>query len=679
MASGMDVMSSGGREPYVGRRAFDVRDQDIFFGRQRERGELQALWAENSLVVLHGPAGSGKTSLIQAGLAPALWKSADVPLVGCVSLGSSFPEAVLPDHNPYTLAVLSSWSPAESRTSLSQLSFTDFFRDRALTSGWSGTPAPIFAAIDQLEEIFTDARGTRYRDEFFDDLASAIQAVPRLRVLLAIRSELLAKLARYNELLAIRDQAYFPLPALNRDAAIEAVRRPTEMLGYPFAPGVAEALVDDLRTTQLAATTGEMVPITAEGVEPIQLQIVCSSLCRALPADVSVITFDLFDINGHADRSLADFCAEVLAEIAAEHELAILGLLTWLEATFVTSQGTRSTVPEGLPTTAGLPRSITRGLENQHLLTSEWGSGTRRYTLANDRLIAALRQLNRPSQIENIPGLDAASHLRIAVTAMAAGELVLAEKHAWQAIKVAGAEDLRLQADARSLLGNIAFERGHLDIAQEHYWRAAELSEQLRDQSAVGRLLGAIGRMHAKQGHYEAALEDLLSAVTRAPGDLTLQTELAKALWHVGQAQAAAAVFGTVLTIEPEFAEALAGRGQIRAETGNASSALDDLRTLRRLRPGMGLQPEVRSAYALALARAGRPDTAMEEVDAALASTPDNGPIFLRAARVASASGAVERATELLRRAMEANDPALSSDQLNEAYRLMKSAVRSDS
>src|SRR6266542_690487 len=222
MASGMDVMSSGGREPFVGRRAFDFRDQDIFFGRHRECDELQALWAENSLVVLHGPSGSGKTSLVQAGLAPALREIADVLLTGCVSLGSSFPEAVLPDHNPYTLAVLSSWSPAESRTNLSQLSFTDFFRDRALTSGWSGAPTPIFAAIDQLEEIFVDTRGARHRDEFFDDLASAVQAVPRLRVLLATRSEFLAELARHKEPLAIRDQAYFPLPALNRDAAIDA-------------------------------------------------------------------------------------------------------------------------------------------------------------------------------------------------------------------------------------------------------------------------------------------------------------------------------------------------------------------------------------------------------------------------------------------------------------------------
>ena len=43
-------------------------------------------------------------------------------------------------------------------------------------------------------------------------------------------------------------------------------------------------------------------------------------------------------------------------------------------------------------------------------------------------------------------------------------------------------------------------------------------------------------------------------------------------LWEAGQSQAAAAVFGTVLTVEPLSADALAGRGQIRAERGRLGS-----------------------------------------------------------------------------------------------------------
>ena len=206
---------------------------------------------------------------------------------------------------------------------------------------------------------------------------------------------------------------------------------------------------------------------------------------------------------------------------------------------------------------------------------------------------------------------------------------------------------------------------------------AAGLCEQLEDQSAVGRLIGAIGRMNALQGRYTAALEDLHSAVMRVPEDLTLRTDLANALWHAGQAKAAAAIFGTVLSIEPEFTEALAGRAQVQAESGNALSALDDLGVLQRLRPTARLEPEVRSVYALALARSGKPDSAMKEATAALAEANDNGPILLRVARVATESGAQDTAAALLQQAQKASNPALSLDQLNEARRLLSSVERS--
>jgi tetratricopeptide (TPR) repeat protein len=675
----MDLLTRHGSGPYVGRQAFDVVDQDVFFGRERERAELKALWAHHTLVIMHGPAGSGKTSLLRAGLGQAAPENADLLPVGTISPRTSFPEAVLPAHNPYTLAVLSSWSPAEARTRLSQFSVTDFIVERALPSVWSGAPPVIVAVIDQLEEIFTGTAETRYRDELFGDLAMAMQAVPQLRVVLSIRNEALGALETYNHRLGIGAHAYVSVEALERDAALEAVTRPMERLGLPFAPGVAEKLIDDLGTAQLpSASTSEATTVETARVEPVQIQVVCSRLYRMLPHHASAISLSLPDVHSYVDRSLAGFCADVVCEVAAEHEKGTAELSYWLARTFITPQGARRAIPERGATAASMPYSLTRALENRHLLTAKWESGVRWYTLANDRLIPVIRQLNQPSSIDNVPDINAASHLQVALNFRADGDLVLAEKHAWHALRSADDEDLRLQADARSLLGNIAFDQDRPDTAEEHYRRAAELSEQLRDHLAVGRLLGAVGRIQAKQGRHLAALEDLHSAVTRMPGDLTMRTELAKALWQVGQMQAAAAIFGTVLTIEPEFAAALAGRGQIRAETGDASSALDDLQTLRRLHPNIGMQPEVRSAYALALARAGRPEIAMEEADAALAEASDNGPIFFRAARVASVSGASARAAALLRRAAEARSPALSADQLDEARRLLTSVGEPD-
>jgi tetratricopeptide (TPR) repeat protein len=392
-----------------------------------------------------------------------------------------------------------------------------------------------------------------------------------------------------------------------------------------------------------------------------------------LAPSVSLVTFDLSDVGSYIDWALARFCFNVFSAIAAEHEISIQELHDWLERTFITSRGKRRIIPEGIDSTVNMSNSVLRGLENRHVLTAEWRSAKRWYKLMNDRLVSVIGKLNRASHDEIRPVMRAPEHLQVAINIMTKGEFSLAEKHAWHALKTAESADLRLQADARSLLGNLAFKRGELNVAEEQYRLAAGLCEQLGDQLAVGRLIGAIGLLNARRGHYIAALEDLQSAVMRVPDDLTFRTELASALWNAGQAKAAAAIYGTVLSVEPESTEALAGRGQIQAESGNASSALDDLGTLQRLHPTARLEPDVRSAYALALARSGKPESAMEEATAVLAEADDNGPILLRVARVATASGAQDRAAALLHQAQQASHPALSFDQLNEPRRLLNS------
>ena len=260
----------------------------------------------------------------------------------------------------------------------------------------------------------------------------------------------------------------------------------------------------------------------------------------------------------------------------------------------------------------------------------------------------------------------------MADSVLAERDFSLAETHAWQALKYAEGGNIYVQADALSLLGNISFEQDRLDVAKEYYRRAAEIREQLQDKATVGRLLGAIGHINAMQENYPAALEDLQSAVVRLPGDVALLTELAKALLHLGQTQAAAAVFATVLAVEPQSIQALSGRGQIYAERGSAAVALDDLGQLMRLRPSLAERPDIRSAHALALARIGKLESATEEAAEALSIAPNNGLVYFRAIRVAASSGSLEHARTLLRQAGEVNDPPMSPDQLTAAQRLLE-------
>src|SRR5579862_8983986 len=99
--------------PYPGRRAFQRGDCDLFFGRAADTADVAELWTGNRLTVVTGAVASGKTSLLKAGVYPAMARARLGELLppALLSNGMTFPFAALPDFNPYTHALLSTWSP----------------------------------------------------------------------------------------------------------------------------------------------------------------------------------------------------------------------------------------------------------------------------------------------------------------------------------------------------------------------------------------------------------------------------------------------------------------------------------------------------------------------------------------------------------------------------------------
>lgn len=653
------MMGAQRSEPYVGLRPYGSDDRFRFFGRDQESHEVASLWLGSRLLVLHGPSGVGKTSLICAGVVPAVGREADVLPIGRLSRGSAFPMAALREHNPYTFAVLSSWSPGDVPTRLSGQSIAEFLIARRPRVDRYGDPLPILAAIDRFEEFFHDSPDRwRYRDSFIRELAAALDRVSHLRLLIAIRDDSLAELLPYESLIAGHARARFRLGALSPDSALAAVTRPLEDTDRSFAPGVAEDLVDSLRTVRLPSSLGEATQVVTETLEPVQLQVVCSELWRSLPDGAREVTVEHLHDYGDVDRTLAKFCADAITRAANDHGVPEPELRDWLERTFITELGTRGTVYEGLSTTGTMRNAVVRALENQHILRSERRSGSRWYELAHDRLIEPIRRMNRPDTPSPSPiGSDgsAVDYLRVAEAALADGELSLAEKHAEEALRLCDGVDARVEAEVESFLANIALQRGREEMAERRYRRAAELFEALQDRAAVGRLLAAVGALRLRRRECAAAVKDLQGAVARLPGDLTAQIELARAFSCLGQLQASVGLYSGVLTIAPESAEALSGRGQIRADLGEAAIALDDLDRLVALHPEHGQHPGVRSARALALAESGRHDEAVAEISAARRDAPDDGTVLLRAARVARVMGDNESARELASRALSSN------------------------
>jgi tetratricopeptide (TPR) repeat protein len=641
--------------PYPGTRPFTESDHRRFFGRDDAAREVERLWGRNRITVLYGDSGVGKTSLVRAGVVPGIAPTvANVLPVGRVSRGSAFPTAALPEQNPYTLALLSSWSPSESPTRLSGIPIGAFLRRQERTDRY-GAPLPTLVAIDQAERLFRDT-DPGPRTQFFDELLEALDRRPDTHLLLAIREDHVDAL-RSVKALGSEPYAQFALPPLDQRGALEAVERPLDDIDRSFAPGVAAQIVGDLRGPGALDPDEDDGPAT---IEPVLLQVVCRRLWDELPGDVRTISQGMVpDLGG----TLSTFCSEVLATVAADHDRRPGDLLVWLRDAFLTPLRGDAAVREGPTHTGGMVNSVVHAVEDQHLIKARWRDRSRWYELQRPQLGEPIARLEGARWPARPP--DAASQLRAAETALAQGDTELARRHAKEAIHASGPGDIRVQAEAESVLGNVAHEERDLKDATDHYRAATRLFEALQDTAAVGRLLAAVGRLQLAQGQRAEAVGKLEAAVGRMPNDPTVQTGLGQALWDAGQPKAALAVLDGVLRRDGDTPEALSARGEILADMGDAESALRDLdRIDRRARPS------ARAARALALATLARVEAARLELDDTVTKAADSGPVLFRAAQVQRLSGDIHAAAELASRALAAENPRLPPHQRVEATRI---------
>lgn len=607
--------------PYVGLRHYATGDAGRFFGRAAETRELTTLAFGNRLVVVYGPSGVGKTSLIRAGVLAGIDReTAQVLPVGRPPQASAFPTALIPEYNPYSFAVLSSWAPDRSPGAIPGLSVSQFVRSLPVEYDRYDDEVPLIAVIDQFEDVFIDVpQWQGFREEFLAELAQAVQDVSRLHLVIAVREDLVGEILPYESGLSARHRTRFRLRALDPEAALEAVTGPLRSTGRSFASGVAEELVERLRTTTITNAVGEQRTVQASMVEPVNLQIVCSSLWRDLPDEVSVITAEQLQDHGDVEAALTRFCAEAVNDVARREGLAPSVLWEWLERTFITDLGTRGTAYEGIAATGGMPNTVARAFEEHRILHAEQRSGSVWFELLGDGLIEPIKSGSRQAERagpDTSTTAGPSGYLRMAETALADGMLTRAEEYARRAAQ-AGQNEPRTLAEAESFLAKLALDQARAavgqnradalyDSAEQHYLTAARLFEVEQDPWAVGRLLASLGRLYAERRRHADAVEAFQGALQRLRGDLATQLDLARVLVDAGQPQAALAAYGQVLVAAPETVDALVGRAAVMADHGDPDLALADLDNAVRLRPELAEDPGVVSLRARAHARTQR-------------------------------------------------------------------------
>ncbi len=211
--------------PYPGLRAFLSAESDRFFGRDAEIEALleRLLARDERFLAVIGPSGSGKSSLVYAGLIPALTVNSTAGGVHWSPV--SFTPRELGDDPFQPLAAALSkalpdqnWrAPDLTQRLHTQPSDIDNVAREAL--GQAGVTVQLLLFVDQFEEIFAGEVDNSARNAFFQLLVAATRC-PLLRVVIAMRADFYSQWPQDGACVALLRSGHFPV-GIPGQAALE--------------------------------------------------------------------------------------------------------------------------------------------------------------------------------------------------------------------------------------------------------------------------------------------------------------------------------------------------------------------------------------------------------------------------------------------------------------------------
>lgn len=231
--------------PYLGLDAFREDNSDVFFGRQRLIESLINHLKENRLLAVVGPSGSGKSSVVRAGLIPAL--QAGVPASD--SADWHYLPPMFPGSNPLeNLAHVTrppeidaaAWVPSQ----IVAFQLDDGYLAKLIAARGLGR---VVIVVDQFEEVFTLCTDDNVRQAFVDNLVHLIRA-PQARhtVILTMRTDFETQVTRLPDFEPLFEQALIRVTPLNAGELRAAIEKPAAAIGLKFEAGVVDALLRDI-------------------------------------------------------------------------------------------------------------------------------------------------------------------------------------------------------------------------------------------------------------------------------------------------------------------------------------------------------------------------------------------------------------------------------------------------
>jgi hypothetical protein len=317
------------KSPFKFLNAYAQADKDIFFGREEETEELYDRVFETNLILLYGASGTGKTSIINCGLAnkfeSADWHPIFIRRKGDLlqSLNEALDQAALTK------------IPNDTIFNKAKSLYLDYFK-------------PVYLIFDQFEELFV--LGTQEEQiAFFDIIRTLLNEGLQCKILISMREEYIAYLSDYELIIPNLFDNRQRIEKMNMAQIKDVIEGTTTAFNIALEPRemVLDAIIHKLRDPK-------------QGIELSSLQVYLDSIyrkARELQPTAERLTFtpDLITQTGAFEDVLDTFLSEQIAMIEQE-----------LEAQGNTVKGVPQTVLFALVTEDGTKQALeTKALEEQ--------------------------------------------------------------------------------------------------------------------------------------------------------------------------------------------------------------------------------------------------------------------------------------------------------------------------
>lgn len=303
--------------PYKLLESFSWSDNAIFVGRRGAINRLSHRILAHNVTTFYGESGSGKTSLLQAGVSQKLAQYHETLLVvGTLARGVSLEESLR--NSLLAVGQIANFPlPNEDKTL------------HTLLYEWQGFfEGPIVLALDQFEQFWIG-----YDEEQQETAVSQIRALLvdktlDIRIIITIREDFLGRLQELKGRIPDVLDILFRLSRLETEAARNAIEKPAKLFNVHWEDTLVDRLLTDLQADHQ--------------IMPAQLQIVCTQLYDDPQTQESKhIYLQRYEDLGGSEKILGDYINQVLQKLPLEQKDAARLLL----ATLVSSEKVKIRLP----------------------------------------------------------------------------------------------------------------------------------------------------------------------------------------------------------------------------------------------------------------------------------------------------------------------------------------------